>query len=275
MHPEILKIGPITLHTYGLMLAIAFFTGLMLTLAEAKRTNQDPDLYGSLFLGLLLSAVLGSRIAFVAFFWEDFKDSPLSALNLASGGLMYFGGVLFGLAFLVLYVKAKRAPLLKVLDTIAPGLAIGYAIARIGCLGAGCCYGRPTEGALGIVFTDPKCLVPIYLRGVPLYPTQILELLNGLLTFGVLMLFRPHIGTPPSKRHVSGPHTPLRDQAGFQAALFLFVFGINRFLIEFLRGDVRGGFLLGMSESQLASLIQALIGLGLFTYVRSRHRLAL
>jgi phosphatidylglycerol:prolipoprotein diacylglycerol transferase len=128
---------------------------------------------------------------------------------------------------------------------------------------------------LGIVFTDPKCLVPVYLRGVPLYPTQILELLNGLLTFSVLMLFRPRIATRPAKRHVSARHTPLRDQTGFSTALFLFVFGINRFLIEFLRGDVRGGFLLGMSESQLASLIQALIGLALFAYVRTRQRQAL
>ncbi len=253
MHPEILKIGPFTLHTYGLMLAIAFFTGLILTLAEAKRTNQDPDLYGGLFLGLLLSAVLGSRIAFVAFFWEDFKDSPLSALNLGSGGLMYFGGVLFGLGFLVLYVKAKRAPLLKVLDTIAPGLAIGYAIARIGCLGAGCCYGRPAEGAFGIVFTDPKCLVPMHLRGVPLYPTQFLELLNGLVCFGVLWFSRTRV-----------------KKEGVLSAVFLILFGVFRFLIEFLRGDVRGAFLLGMSESQLASFIQALIGLGLLAYVRNR-----
>lgn len=270
MHPEILKIGPIALHTYGLMLAIAFFVGLMLTLAEAKRTSQDPDLYGSLFLGLLLSAVLGSRIAFVAFFWEDFKDHPLSALNIASGGLMYFGGLLFGLAFIILYVKAKRVSLLRVLDTISPALALGYAIARIGCLGAGCCYGRPTNGPLGISFTDPNCLVPLYLRGVPLYPTQILELLNGLLTFGILMLLRPRTAHRPSKRRIAPLKTPLLEQTGFQAAVFLFVFGVNRFLIEFLRGDVRGGFLMGMSESQFASLIQALIGLGLFLYVRSR-----
>lgn len=253
MHPEILRIGPITLHTYGLMLALAFLAGLLITLSEAKRTSQNPDFYGSLFLGLLLSAVLGSRIAFVAFFWEDFKDSPLSALNLTSGGLMYFGGLVFGLAFLILYAKAKRAPLLRVLDTIAPGLALGYAIARIGCLGAGCCYGRPTDGPLGIVFTDPKCLVPIYLRGVPLYPTQTLELLNGLVCFGALWASRTRI-----------------QKEGILAALFLILFGLFRFAIEFLRGDVRGGFLMGMSESQLASLIQALIGLGLWAYLQTR-----
>jgi phosphatidylglycerol:prolipoprotein diacylglycerol transferase len=252
MHPEILKVGPITLHTYGLMLALAFFSGLLVMLSEAKRTGQNPDLYGSLFLWLLLSAVLGARIAFVAFFWEDFKDSPLSALNIASGGLMYFGGLIFCLAFLILYARAKRLPLLRLLDTISPGLALGYAIARIGCLGAGCCYGRPTEGAFGLVFTDPNCLVPIHLRGIPLYPTQALELLNGLFCFVVLWVARTRL-----------------KKEGLLTAAFLTLFGLNRFLIEFLRGDVRGAFFVGMSESQLASLIQALIGLGLFAYVKS------
>lgn len=248
-----MKIGPIALHTYGLMLALAFLVGLLITLSEAKRTGQNPDFYGSLFLGLLLSAVLGARIAFVAFFWEDFKDNPLSALNVTSGGLMYFGGVIFALAFVILYARAKRLPLLRVLDTIAPALALGYAIARIGCLGAGCCYGRPTNGPFGIVFTDPKCLVPMHLRGVPLYPTQILELLNGLVCFGVLWALRTRV-----------------KKEGVLSAVFLILFGVFRFLIEFLRGDVRGGFLLGMSESQIASFIQALIGLGLLAYVRNR-----
>jgi phosphatidylglycerol:prolipoprotein diacylglycerol transferase len=243
MYPRLFTFGHITIPTYGALVACAVIAALLLAIALARRMRLNADHAWTLGLLAVASAIVGSKLLLIATNWSSFVLSP--RLLLQSGGV-FLGGVVLALAVCVPYALYVKLPLLRTLDVIAPALALGQGIGRIGCLAAGCCYGRPTSAHWGLVFTSPFAArttgVPL---GIPLYPTQIFESAASLLICAALLIFL-------ARRH--------RD--GEVMGAWLFLYGFARFFIEFYRGDAgRGSVFHGaLTLTQLLAMLMVVLG---------------
>ena len=141
MHPILLEFGFIKIFTYGLLVATGFFVAILLASHQAKKEGLDPQKIIDLCFYILVSSLLGARLLYVIVEYQYFVAHPLEILKLWKGGLVYYGGLIFGMIVAVLYLKKKEMPLWQVADILAPSIAIGQAIGRWGCFFAGCCYG--------------------------------------------------------------------------------------------------------------------------------------
>ena len=162
----------------GLLLALAFIAGIWLTSRHARRAGIDPDSIWNMGLIIIFAALVGAKILLFLSDFTYYSQNPreiFSLSTLRSTGV-YFGGLLLALAASAWYLRRAHLPAWKVADLAAPGIALGQAIGRLGCLSAGCCFGRPTDASWGITFTDRYAYdnigVPL---NVPLHPTQLYE----------------------------------------------------------------------------------------------------
>jgi len=252
MYPVLFHIGPFALHTYGVFIAMAFLSAIALALREARRVGEDPNKILDLCFYLLVSAIVGSRLLYVLVNWSTFKDDPLEIIRIWHGGLIFYGGFIAALITGLWYVKRKGLPLLKSVDILAPSVAFGQFVGRIGCFFAGCCYGKTCDLPWAVTFTNLESLAP---KGVPLHPSQLYSSLNALLIFFVLVA--------------------LRRIKGFEGQIFftyVFLYGVTRSVLEHFRGDDRGMFFGGMvSTSQLIGLIMAVIAIVIMIVLRRRN----
>jgi len=249
MFPEILSIGRFTLHSYGMLLAIGFIAAFFLLKKTAKIFQVDQELLADAAAGAVISGIAGARLLFVLMNPDDFIYSPLSALYLWEGGLVFFGGFIGGLLWLLYFSGRSGIPVLKLLDAFAPSLLLAHAFGRLGCFLAGCCWGIHTDSFLGVKFTHPETLCG---TNLPVHPVQL---------YSSLFLF---IFSYILYRYLSRK----KPEAGSGAALYLFVYGTFRFFIEFLRGDDRGRALWGLSTTQTIAAFLAAAGLILFRKLR-------
>ncbi len=185
MFPDLLSIGPVTIHTYGLFVAMGFVAGLLLTLKIARQRGVDVHLLIGLGVYLILAAVVGSRLMYVAVHLGDFSDKLLDVLKVWQGGLTFQGGILAVMATLLWYVKKHGLSFWEMGDVWAPGAALGQAVGWIGCFLDGCGYGRPTDSPVGIVFTNPHSAAPLK---IPLYPTQLFAATGGFCVTAILLM---------------------------------------------------------------------------------------
>jgi phosphatidylglycerol:prolipoprotein diacylglycerol transferase len=190
--------------------------------------------------------------------WHEYGGDWKRAFSfdlLRSGGVFY-GGLISAVAVSVFLMRRYKLPWRRTADAFAPGIAVGHAIGRLGCFSAGCCWGQPTNSWLGVRFTEKAN----ELTGVPidsaLVPTQLIEAGANLLIFGALLWLR--------KR---------RTFDGQVISAYLILYSIARFTIEFWRADPRGS-LLGLSTSQLISIILFAVGVGLTLYHRRQKSAA-
>jgi phosphatidylglycerol---prolipoprotein diacylglyceryl transferase len=242
MYPKLLDLGPITIHTYGLLLAAAFIAGIWMTGRNARKAGINPDSIWNMGLVVIFAALVGAKIILflsnVQYYSQNFRE-VFSLSTLRSPGV-YYGGLALALGAAVLYVLKKGLPALLIADIAAPGIALGQAFGRLGCLSAGCCYGKSTHLPWAIVFKSAYSYenvgVPL---NVPLHPTQIYDLLGALCLF-VFLTWRL------SKKHVTG-----------QIILeYLGLYSILRFFVEFFRDDDRGFVLYGLlSTSQFIAIL--------------------
>jgi phosphatidylglycerol:prolipoprotein diacylglycerol transferase len=247
MFPNLFTIGPFTLHTYGLLVAIGFLSGILITVRIAKSRGINPQHVMDMGFFIIISAIVGSRLLYVLINFSYYIENPLDVFKIWQGGLVFSGGLIGVVLVSALYVRKQNITLWQMADLWSPAIALGQAIGRMGCLMAGCCYGKPTSSELGIVFTDPHSLAPI---NIPLQPTQIYSSISGFVIFGILLALQ-------SKRKFNG-----------QVFLwFLIMHSTARLFIERLRGDDRGILLGGdMSVTQLTTLIilfASIIGLNI------------
>ncbi len=259
MYPRILAVGPITIHTYGLLLAIAFIAGIWVASRNARKQGINPDSVWNLGLVIIFAALVGAKILLVVSDFDYYSRNPreiFSLSTLRSTGV-YYGGLLLALAASAWYMARKKLPAWAVADLCAPGIALGQAIGRMGCLSAGCCYGKATHVAWGITFTDQYANdnigVPL---NIPLHPTQIYESLGALCLFCFLMWRL-------SRKHMPG-----------QIILeYLGLYAVLRFAIEFFRGDDRGYILHGLlSTSQLIAILTVLGSVTVYMFLLRRSR---
>lgn len=220
MHPVLIEIGPLTIHSYGFFIACAFLMGMWVARREAPQYGLNPQFVPDLAFYLIVSAIVGSRALYVLLDPGPFWENPLLVLQFWKGGLVFVGGVVAAGATAWVIIRFKGEPFWKWADVFAPAIAAGQFIGRIGCLMAGCCYGKPTSLPWAVTFTHPQSLAPLH---IPLHPTQIYHSLAGLVTCIVLLALRSRLPVP-----------------GQRFGLFLILYAGFRIGIEFFRGDFRG-----------------------------------
>lgn len=259
MHPKILEIGPITIHTYGLLLAAAFIAGIWITSRNARKEGISQDAIWNMGLVVIFAALVGSKLLLLLSDYHYYLQNPREIFSLSTLRSMgvYYGGLLLALGAAAWYMRAKKLPAWTLADCAAPGIALGQAIGRLGCLSAGCCYGSPADVPWAIRFTSQYAYenvgVPL---NIPLHPTQIYESIGALCLFAFLMWRLP-------KRHLVG-----------QILLeYLGLYAILRFGIEFFRGDERGFVLYGLlSTSQFIAILTMLGSATVYYFLLRRAR---
>lgn len=219
MFPRLIEIGSFSLPTYGVLVATAFLVALWLASRFAKQRGLSSEKVVNLGVYCALFGMLGAKLWMIALD-PDFRKNPLQIFSLStlqSAGIFY-GGFIAALVFAYFYMKSQNLPLLPTSDIFAPGVAIGHGIGRLGCLAAGCCWGKPTTLPWAITFSNPDAQSTGVPLGIPLHPTQIYEALAEAFIFGVLYwrLERPH-------------------KDGQIIGLYLLLYGLTRFGVEFLR----------------------------------------
>ncbi len=209
MHPVIFQWGPITIYSYGVMLAISLLVCSWLFSKDAQKANLDAQAAYDLVFWCTLWGVLGARVYYVILFWSTFAQDPLEIIMLQHGGLAWQGGLIAGGLAGAWFVRKHKWPLAKVIDLSAPYLALGQAIGRVGCFMTGCCFGAPV--AWGIDFPS---------HHARLHPTQLYECLSLVVIFVILRWYR-------TQKHA----------AGSIFVAYLVLASIERFIIEFWRAD--------------------------------------
>ena len=269
MYPELFKIGPLTIYSYGMMLALGFIIASYVFTMELKRKRIDYNIGSNVTLLAVIFGIIGAKIHYLIEQWDRFVVDPSIALS--PGGLTFYGGLLLAFAFNYWYIKyKKKVDVLKVMDAVAPALILGYGIARIGCHLAGDGdYGLPTELAWGTDYSGgtyppsdaflqlpevanrfPGGIVP---DTTPLHPTPIYEFLAMVLIF--LFLWKIRRRTKPD---------------GTLFMIYLTAAALERFLIEFIRINPR--MFLGLSEAQLISVVLLALGVYGVLYLKKGKR---
>jgi phosphatidylglycerol:prolipoprotein diacylglycerol transferase len=250
VHPVLIRIGPLSIHTYGVLVAAGFLLGLALAVRQGKKEGIPPESIIDIGFYALLAAIVGSRLLFVAINAGHYVKHPLDVMKIWEGGLVFYGGLLLAVPVAWWYIRKHALDMGRLMDIFAPSMAIGHAVGRLGCLFAGCCYGKPSGVSWAVTFLDRECLAT---TGVPLHPTQLYESLGELFNFLILITLRRH--------------------QAFKGQLFwtyIVLYSALRFTVEFFRGDAARGYLIaGISVSQGISVI---IGLAAILVIAHRIR---
>lgn len=240
MYNDLLKIGNITIHGYGLMIAIGILTALFMSEYRAKKRKMDSDVLYLFMVILVGVGLVGAKLLFCIVEFKDFLKDPVGVLT--GSGFVVYGGIIFGIMALIVTCNVKKLCFLDYFDLITPAVAIAQGFGRIGCFLAGCCYGRETETFLGITFTNSN-FAP---NNIKLLPTQLFSS-AGMFLIGLYLL-----------------HYAKKERGQGQiGSLYLILYSLGRFIIEFFRNDYRGEVGI-LSTSQFISLFVLAIGIYLF-----------
>jgi len=253
-------VGPLTLHTYGVLLALAFVAALWVVSRQARRAGLDPARITDMAVYVLIAGLIGAKILLLIVEWKYYSGNPRELLSILQSGGVFYGGLLGAVPVAWWYARRYHLEGWKTADVLAPAVVLGQAIGRLGCLAAGCCYGRPTDVAWAVTFRDITATRTV---GTPidiaLHPTQVYESLACLLILAILLWMAPR-----KRFH------------GQIVIAYVVMYAVARFVIEFYRGDASRGFLFGgrLSTSQFVAILMVL-GAGLtLPYVMKRERLA-
>lgn len=251
MYPELFSIGPVTVYTYGVLLAASYLLGLRVAMWRAKRWGIDSNRVLDLGIYIIIAALVGAKLLLFIVDFEQFRQSPAELLSLARSGGVFYGGLLLAVAVAFWYMAKHRMPFWSTCDVFAPAIALGHVTGRLGCLAAGCCYGKPTDVPWAIVFTNPSAAANVGTPlGIPLHPTQLYEAGAELLILVVLL-------TTERK----GRYFP-----GRTFWLFMLLYAVSRYIIEIYRGDPRGT-VLDFSTSQFISIVLAPLSIAMLVYL--------
>ncbi|HEX7577275.1 MAG TPA: prolipoprotein diacylglyceryl transferase [Verrucomicrobiae bacterium] len=257
MHPIAFQLGPVTIHWYGVMIALAFLAGLWTATLRARRENISGEKIADVTLWLMVGAIAGARFVYVATYWrEQFANQPFrEVFMIQHGGLVFYGGFIGAAIAGFIYIRWKKMPLWKTVDVLAPSVALGSVFGRIGCLLNGCCYGHPTDLPWGLTFTNPQAHefsgTPL---NIPLHPTEIYD---ALLNFGLYVflawLFRR------------------KKFDGQVFATYLIGYAITRSITEYFRGDYTNlHYHLGLTPAQWVGVPIFVAGLALAAVLSRR-----
>lgn len=243
-----IHIGPITLHMYGIMIAIGYVSAFLISEKRAKKRGMDTDILYGIFWCAIFGGALGSKLLYYIVNIREVIQNPSMILDIQNGWVVY-GGIIGGVFASFLYFKYKKADFVSYLDLVLPAVAFAQGCGRIGCFFAGCCYGRETDAALGITYWQ-SAFAP---NGVKLVPTQIYSSIGD---FAMAFLLMAYARKKPAKGKVT--------------AGYCILYSIGRFIIEIFRNDYRGA--LGpLSTSQMISIFILVLGIGIYVWAEKRH----
>jgi phosphatidylglycerol:prolipoprotein diacylglycerol transferase len=251
VHPTLFHIGSVAVHSYGTLLMLGFIAGILLCGREAKRLKLPDELAVDLGLWVLVGSIVGARGLFVALNWGDFAARPQEALFVwQTGGLSFHGGLLGGIIAALLLGWRRKISFWAIADMAAPGIALGYGIARIGCFLNGCCYGAPVSprwSFLGVRF-------PLYpdsgIMTEPSHPTQLYSAAGSFLILAILLWVRPRF--------------PVRGQLFL---VYIGLYSILRSAVEVLRRGYTAQVAFdGVTQAQALSAV--LFAAAIFSIVR-------
>ena len=257
MFPRLFQIGNFYLPTYGVLVASGVLLGLWISVRNSEKQGINGEDAWNLGIFMVLVGIIGAKILYVINDWKDYSGGhwrEIFSLNTLQAGGVFSGGLLAALVVGAWYMRRHRMPPLRTMDAFAPGLAFGHVLGRFGCFSAGCCYGKPTDHFWGVTFTNPLAnsvsQTPLHVR---LEPTQLIEAAAEFINFVFLMWLL--------KR---------KKFDGQVFAAFIMLYGVERFLIEFLRGDEGRGVVFGglMSGTQFIAICLVLGG-GLIWWLKS------
>jgi phosphatidylglycerol:prolipoprotein diacylglycerol transferase len=253
--PRLFHIGWFSPPTYGFLVALGVLTGLIVTVKLARSQKINPDDAWNLGVLVVLAAIVGAKLLLVLNDFSYYMAHPADIFSLAmvQAGGVFYGGLLAAIAAAMYFIRKHHMPVLRTCDTFTPGIALGHSIGRIGCFAAGCCYGKHTTHWWGVTFTNPlAAAVSGTPLNTPLEPTQLFESAVELINFLVLLWILRH-----------------KKFEGQVIGSYLFLYGVARFFLEFLRADPERGSMFGgaISGTQFISICLVIAG-GIIWLVR-------
>lgn len=273
MHPVFFQMGGIVGYSYGLMIGIGALLAIFVSEWRAKRRGLDGELVFSAAVWGLLAGLLGAKLTFIISNIKLLFTNPSYVLG--TNGFTVYGGVVLGIIVGGLIVKRKKVDVPVYLDLVIPQIALAQGFGRIGCFLAGCCYGKPTDSHFGVVF-PVEAIAP---SGIPLIPTQLISAAGDFLIFAILLLLSnfatDYLKVRKGEEELLDKDAVTKKLRLFQplsmSGMYLILYGIGRFAIEFLRADPRRTAL-GLTSNQYVSIIFVIAGLALIYYGYQRAK---
>lgn len=252
MHPIALEIGSLSIRYYGIMAAIGFLLASLVISWNRKYAAMNRDQANTVVLLAMLAGVTGARIFYVIQFYRQFENDFWRIFRIDLGGLVFYGGFFLAVAAILIYCKLQKLDMVRVLDIFTPALALGHAMGRIGCFLNGCCYGKPTEICLGVVY--PAGSEPARRYGeAALHPVQLYESAINIVIFAAMMLL------------------VRRGRRGMATGAYLAIYGVIRFADEFFRGDHQQ-YWRGLTPAQTIGLGMVPAGIAVMVYFYRRGK---
>jgi phosphatidylglycerol:prolipoprotein diacylglycerol transferase len=240
MHPILFEAGALTIYSYGVLLAAAYLLGLQFALMRARSRGLHSQRVMDLGIWIILSALVGAKLLLLIVDFDQFTANPRDLLSLARSGGVFYGGLIAAVVVALLYLRRHHMPLWTTTDVFAPGIALGHIVGRLGCLLAGCCFGKPASVPWAVTFTDPAAnAISGTPLGVPLHPTQLYDAGAEALILIVLLLFERRGRAFPGRTFWT----------------YMLLYGVSRFVVELYRGDSRGLVFDTLSTSQFVSAL--------------------
>lgn len=241
MKAVLFEIFGLPVYGYGLMIALGILCALLIFFRKAKDKGYDEDKTFNMTMITIISGVLGGKILFIITELKSIIENP-SILKDFGTGFVIYGAIIGGVLGVYFYCKKQCWKVLDILDLIVPSVAIAQGFGRIGCFLAGCCYGAPTELPWAITFENS----PFAPNGIGLHPTQLYSSIFDF-ALGFLLLW----------------YSRKSRKQGKSFALYVIVYSVGRFLVEFLRNDPRGNVGI-LSTSQFIAIFTLIFGIVIF-----------
>jgi phosphatidylglycerol---prolipoprotein diacylglyceryl transferase len=271
VHPIAFHLGSLTIHWYGIMIAVAFLVGLWTASLRAPRENIPGERIADIVLWLMVGAILGARVVYVTTYWKDeFAGQPWwEIFMIQNGGLVYYGGLIGAVVAAFIYIRLKKLPLWKTADVLAPSIALGNFFGRIGCFLNGCCFGRPTHVPWAVQFPIhsyawstqlQQGLIGSSASTLPVHPTELYDSLDNLLLYFLLAwLFRR------------------KKFDGQIFSTYLIGYAVTRTIMECFRGDYPADHIhhllnFSLTPGMLVSIPTFIVGLALGLILSQRRQ---
>jgi len=239
---------------YGFMMFVGFIAGIFSATRRARLVGLNPDVIMDMGMWLLIPGIVGARSFYLIQYHErvfgraeGFREVVFAAVNLPDGGLVFYGGLIAGILGFIAFCFRHKLSVLLMADTIAPSLFIGLGFGRIGCFLYGCCFGDRCDLPWAVQFpVDSMPYKALLERGFiaadapstfALHPSQLYSSVSAFVLAGLLAVYFRH-----------------RPWNGAVLAVAWILYPINRFVLEFLRGDELGQFNTSLTISQLVSM---------------------
>lgn len=251
MKDELFTIGPFTVYGYGTMIAIGIVAAYILAEYRARKLKLPYEHVFSIVICCAVGGFFSSKLLFWLTEWEEIVKNPAFILQTLGDGFVVYGGIIGGIIAGYFYCRIKKLDFLKFFDLVMPSIALAQGFGRIGCLLAGCCYGKQTSCAASIVFHN-STYAP---NGVKLVPTQIYSSILDFIHCGILLIIARK-----------------KRPSGLVAACYLIFYSIGRFILEYFRGDLIRGSIGNLSTSQFISIFTGIAGICLFLWTLKRNK---